>query len=66
MKDITHLKLPPDIRLAAKLRALATRRTLTQYVTDLVTADVSERERVRIESASGDGDGVKCTDGDGM
>jgi hypothetical protein len=66
MKDITHLKLPPNIRLAAKLRALATRRTLTQYVTDLVTADVIEQDRGRIESAGGDGDGVKCTDSDGM
>jgi hypothetical protein len=41
MKNATHLKLPDHVKVAAKVRALKSGRTLTQYLCDLIETDVA-------------------------
>ncbi len=41
MKSATHLNLPATVRVGAKVRAMLTGRTLTQYVSDLISADLA-------------------------
>lgn len=42
MKNATHLKLTQELRFAAKIQAVLTGRTLSEYVSDLIAADTVE------------------------
>lgn len=41
MRSVTHLHLPDNLKVGAKVRAMLSGRTLTQYVADLISADLA-------------------------
>ena len=53
MKNVIHIKLTRELRKAVKIRALATDRTVSEYITDLVEADL----RTSVTTKRGDGEG---------